>query len=232
MITHKPDSLTFDGNFEVHRKDDLYVSLYSELKAEQSEVKRKLPLKLQVRVHHKNDKIISVGVEQWDYTKSATPDVFSASGLFGGEVAKGYKAFGGAYSAFRLSSRSLLFHKYLLGLKHANLTGYAELSFGETEVSNKNKETGVVTKKMEWQKAVTLRMNGKPYRNMKSGGDLAYNFDSHELNSRVWGQYDLDKETNVRARYSHKDQTVTASLNHNFRGLINLGVVGKVSRII
>lgn len=230
MISHRADKLTFDGNFELWRNEDVYVSLYSTLNITQTESVRDLPSKLHVRVHHKNDAIVSLGVEDYDITKSGAPDVLSALALYGGDVTNEVRAFGGIYSGFKLSTSTLLFHKYLLGIKHKDVTGYLELAAGDVEMKLIDKITKHVTFKKEWQNDMTLRLMGTPSSTFRVGGDLAYNFQSTALNTRLYAHYDIDKDTFFKARWTHKDETLTLSLNHNFRGLITFGVTGKVTK--
>jgi hypothetical protein len=223
-----------NGNFGVWRRDNVNVSVFADVSLTQNEKVRSLPSKVHVRVQHDDNKIVSVGFENTDVLNSHKPDVLSAWGLFGGNLPNGFKGFAGAYTGFQLSSNSLLFHKYLLGLKHKDLTGHLEA--GINRVNNKSKvkdeTTGVETEvdSTVMQKSVNLRVDGNLCRSWKLGADLAYNFDTTNLDAKVQGIYTLDSDTYLKVK-AQSDNSLTLGLVHNYKGLINFNFVSKVNFI-
>jgi hypothetical protein len=229
VLTHKPDSLTLDGNFKIWSNRESLLTLYANSKLEQSAKKRELPSKLHFRFHHEDNKIFSAGVESYDPFKASTPEIFSVSGLVGGNLPRNYKLFGGLYSGYHLQSKSLQYHKYLLALKHSNVNAFFEFGFNKVTKKLKNSE-GVEVDTTSNEKSVNLRVNGTPLSGIKLGGDLGYNLDNKNLNTRVYAEYSIDSLTSLKAKIEN-DNTLTLGLTHNYKGLINFGFVSKFELI-
>jgi hypothetical protein len=226
MITHKPNNVTFDGNFKLWSKENVLLTLYTNVKLDQNEKKRELPSKVHLRVHHDDNKIVGFGFENLDPFKSHTPDVLSGWALFGGHAPHGFKSFGGVYTGYQLSSKALLFQRYLWGLKHRHLTSYVEFSHDRVTKKIKNTE-GVEIDTISHEKSVNVRVDGNVNRDLKVGGDVAYNIDTQKFETKVYGQYTIDKDTFVKAKLQN-DNSLTVGLTHNYRGLINFGFVSRV----
>lgn len=226
MVTHKPDSVTLDGNFKLYQQDKILLTLYANSKLEQNENKRELPTKMQLRFHHEDNKIISFGFEQLDPFKSASPKVLSTWGLFGGNLPNKFRFYAGAHTGFHLHNKTLLFHKYLVALKHRDVNG--SLEFGIAQVPHKTKNAeGVEVDTFTNHRAIAFKVNGLPVDKVKVGGDLHFNFDTKKLSTKVFGEYAVDALTNVKAKFEN-DHSLTLGINHNYKGLINFGFVSRV----
>ena len=215
-----------DGNFKLYSQDQTYVSLYTNLKLEQSETKRELPSKVHVRFHHEDNKIFSVGVEKFDFFSGKNPDVISASGLFGKEINPTYKAYGGLYSGFGVSAKAALFHKLLFALKSKDFSANVEFGINRAVEKKKNEETKEETESVKYVKNAIVRFDGNANKSLKIGGDLAVNLETSAVDVKVFGQYAVDKDTFVKVKVQN-DNSVTVGLTHNYRGLINFGFVSK-----
>lgn len=226
MITHKPQNVTLDGNFSLWKKDNVHLSLYTNVKLEQNEKKRELPSKVHLRVHHDDNKIFGFGFESFDPLRGCpVPNVFSAWGLAGGKLQNNFKSFGGFYTGYQLSSKAFLFQKFLFGLKHKDVTGYFEFSFDRVTKKIKNTE-GVEIDTVSQEKSLNFRVNGNCCKDVKLGGDLAYNLDTEKIETKLFGEYAIDKNTFVKAKVQN-DNSLTVGLTHNYRGLVNFGFTSR-----
>ncbi len=218
---HKPNNVTLDGNFGLYSQDQLRLSLYANVKLEQDEKKRELPSKLHLRAQHEDNKIFSVGVEGFDpvFGKCPAPQVVSAWGLYGLPLTNGYKAFGGAFLGLHLGSRSLQFQRFLLGVKHNNLTGHLE--FAVNRVVDKD---GAASN----ERSAIVRFDSTATNELKVGGDVSYNFNSKAVDAKLYGEYAIDSATFVKAKVQN-DNSLTVGLTHNYKQLINFGFISKVN---
>jgi hypothetical protein len=206
MIMHKQSNITLDGNFGLWSNKNLWVSLYVNSFLTQNLLKRRLDNKVQLRFHHDSDKILSVGIENYDPLSSSSPDVLSAWGVWGFE-SKGWKPFVGANVAYSISRKKLNYHKYLLGLKQKDWTTYFQAAVEGYD----NKTFTVIT-------------DGKVNSDLKVSGD--WRLCGKDAQTTIAGEYRLDGSTFVKAKVS-TDQSLVISLNRNFRQLLNLGFTTK-----
>ena len=217
MLIHKSDQkFTLDGNFGLWKNDNTLLSLYVLSILNQSSEKRSLSNKLHVRVHHEDNKVLSVGVEDWDVLSNYSPDVLSAWGIYGLEV-NGWRPFVGANVAYRLSSKNLSYHKYLFGLKQKSFSTYAK-----AEVDKANNKLDL-----------SLTYDSKVNNDLKLTADLKYIKDSSKevatttTDVTLVGEYRLDNLTFVKAKLS-TDRSLVLSITRNFRQLLNFCFVTHV----
>jgi hypothetical protein len=222
-LTHKDNGqVTLDGNFKVYGKDNYWLSLYTYAKLDQNETKRALPTKLHLRFHHENNKIIGLGVEEWDVINRSSPDVLSAYGLLGGDIQNGWRGFGGVQAAYKISNSNIIYHKYLLGIKNKITQGQFE--FSSNRVTPKRGETKEEDK---WSNNINLIVDHKYSDKLKLSKDLKFNLDDSKVDVQIGGEYKIDNGTFLKAKVAN-DQSLSLSLTHNYRGLINFGFAARV----
>jgi hypothetical protein len=219
LITHKSDqSLTLDGNFNIWRKDNVYVSLYanSVLKQETKQMKNKLHL----RLHHEDNKIVSVGVEDWNCCPKSAPETISAWGIWGFKVDQ-WRPFVGIHGGYGLNSKKLAYHKYLLGLKQRDWSLY-------TQVESKRVFKDL---KDSWSNEVSVLFDQRVNKDLKVSADLKANVENMSQAQVVLvGEYKLDGETALKARVAN-DSSLTLSLTKSYRQLLNLCLVTKIQYV-
>ena len=223
---------TFDGNFELWRNPRHYFSLLSVMSLEQDDKRRAMPSKLHLRYHHRGNGLISIGLEDYDPFQRRCPDVFSMIAIAGSELGHGYKGYGGCYSGFRFSERALTFHNYLLALKHKTVAAFMSCGFRKTQKREIEQESGEEKVSHVWEKEISLKVDGKPCSRFSTGGDVSYNFESKNVDTRFYGIFEVDPDTTLKARWQPLEHTLTMSLNRTLRGLINFGVAGRVNKNI
>jgi len=193
---------------------------------EQDATKRAFPSKLHFRFHHDDNKIVSVGVENLDVFNSKKPEVLSAWGLFGGEVQPGFKTYAGVYSGFGLGPNAFTFHKFLVSLKHKDLTSFVEFGLNRN-VTTKVNEDKTETQVVSFAKTLNFRFDGNVCKDLKVGGDAALNLETQSVDAKLFGEYNLRDGTLVKFKVQN-DNSVTLGLTHNYRGLVNFGFVSRV----
>lgn len=224
-VSHKKSDVTLEGKFNLYRRDNLHVALYEKVILEQNEKRRALPSNLQLRIHHEDNKIISLGVENYDVLNRVQPNDLSASGLYGHDLRNGFRVFGGASALFRVSTSNFLNHRYLLGVRHRDVRATAELACNR--VNTPVVIEGEKSEKSEVQKVLDVKIDGVINSTLKTGADVNYNFDTKNFGMRVYAEHQFDSSTSLRARIDNFD-SLTFGLVHNYRQLINFGFVSRV----
>ena len=219
MLIHRSDQkFTFDGNFALWNNNILHLSLYSLNALNQNNGDRSLTNKFHLRVHHENNKIFSLGVENWDVLSSKTPDVLSTWGIYGLDV-NGWRPFVGANVAYRLSSNKFVYHNYLFGLKQKSFSTYAKAE----------------VKREEEKLDLSLTFDSKVNSDIKVSADLKYSKakdkelkkDIYTTNVTLVGEYRLDNATFLKGKIS-TDNSLILSITRNFRQLLNFCFVTQV----
>lgn len=173
---------------------------------------------------------MSVGVEDWDCFRENTPDVISATGIYGARI-QDYKTYFGFNAGFRLSNSSLAFHRWATVLKAGSFNSIVELNFNQNTKEVKNSSTGLVTKESHLSKNLNVYYDAVVNPEWRVGADVKLNLNNNNYDVAAVGEYKIDLGTTFRAKVS-TDNTAVVSLNHNYRGLLNFGVVSKVNIIL
>lgn len=229
QVSHKSNGqCALEGNFKIHDQPNWLIVLHTNQTLNQSQTKRELPSKFLIRVHHVDNKIFSVGFEDWDMLSGRNPDILSVSGVFGQPINNDYRGVFGIYTGFKLSSQNILFHKYLLGIKHKNFSAYIEAGMTTVQEKSVHSESKLTTIEEKTRKHVNLLVDGRLNDNLKLSSDLKVAIDSGIVDSRLAGEYRIDNETVFKMKLQN-DNSIGASITHNFRKLITLGFAARVN---
>jgi hypothetical protein len=223
LFTHKSNSVTLDGFSKFWAKDKTYATLYTKTDLTQDEKTRSVASTALVRVHHEDKAIVSFGLENLDLINCKNPDQVSASALVGTDLKNGYKAFGGLYTKYALGCKCFLTNKFLLGLKHKDVTAHLEFAT-EKKMSECSKEDSDC-KGCPLDKNVTLRFDGTVSKDLKVGGDAKLNLGSNKVVAKLFGNYTVDKNTSVRVKVDNDKNALSLGVTHNYRGLVTFGFI-------
>jgi hypothetical protein len=217
LLTHKSDqSLTLDGNFHLWAQDLLSLSLYANSVLKQD--KKQWNNKLHLRFHHDDNKVVSVGVEDWDVLSQQAPQTLSAWGICGFKVDQ-WRPFVGISGGFGLQSKKISYHKYLAGLKQKDWSLYA--AFNSKRVTKDGKDS--------WANDCSFIADQKVNKDIKVSADIKCTCDDTcKPVVALVGEYRLDNDTFFKAKASNSDNSLTLSLTKNYRQLINFCFVTKV----
>jgi hypothetical protein len=227
IFSHKDNGLTsLDANIGLFENDTNLFTLYTLNKFTQTGSRREFVNKVHVRAHHGDNKILSLGVEDWDPISKPAPDVVSATGVYGFRLAD-YKAFATFNLGYRISGKSLAFHKWAGVVRANNFNAILELGFNQKAREIKNATTGTITKENYVSKEANLLVDADVLPDLRVGADARLNLDDSNIKLAVVGDYRIDSTTTFRAKIDNEN-TAVLSLNHNYRGLINFGIVSSV----
>jgi hypothetical protein len=193
-----------------------------------------------LRVFQEGNRLLSFGVEDVDFVNNPKPDVLSVLGLYGFNLQNGWRAFAGPYLAFRLSNKSVHFHKYLVGLKHSKFSGWFEVS---SEVAKEDKTKKVVattpvdgtvdatqttTTEVARKNQVAFRFDAVANPKTKFGGDLVLDVNNlKNVGLKLYGEHKVDDLTTVKARLEGNNK-LTVGLTRKYANLLNFGFVSSV----
>jgi len=228
MLIHKPTFVSFWGNTHLTVRDLWNLSLYHNVELKRNaEGERTVPTKLHLRAQHSNNAFVSVGVEDLDVVGTRRPDLLSAYGLYAAPLNQGVTVFAGPYLGFRLSSRSLAFHRYLVGVRHSNFTGHLEVGFNR-KVTTTTVETATTqgqqtevrnTTTVTSDRSINLRFDSKVNRNVELGGDLAL-LPNKPVSTNLFGRFAIDDATFLKVKATNRD-TLTLGLTHTYNKFVN-----------
>jgi hypothetical protein len=212
LVSHKSDqSISLDGNFSLWSQDKTWLSLYANSNLQHE--KNKWANKLHLRVHHDDNKIVSLGVEDWDVLSNNGPETLSAWGIFGFKVEQ-WRPFVGVGAGLSTQSKKIVYHKYLVGLKQKDWSLYAQLHAQMV--------------KDAWKQEAGVIFDHRINKDIKVSADIKADVNDIKAAKLILvGEYRLDGDTFVKARVSN-DQSVTLSLTKNYRQLINFSFLTKV----
>lgn len=231
IVTHKDDGLTsLEANVGLWQNEKALFTLFLLNKYSQTATKREFLNKIHLRTHADDNKIFSIGVEDWDLQKRNTPDVVSATGVYGAHI-QGYKAFFAFNAGYRLSTNAIAFHKWGTVLKAGDFNTILELGFEQKNRETKNVSTGIITKESYLSKNFNVLYDTYVNSDLRLGGDLKLNLNDNSYDLALVGDYRIDPATVFKARVD-SDNTAVLALNHNYRGLVNFGIVAKVYNLL
>lgn len=227
IFSHKDNGFTsLDANIGLFENNNGLFTLYTLNKFSQTASKRDFTNKVHLRAHQGDNKIFSIGVEDYDFVNKPVPDVISATGVYGFNLTD-YKAFAAFNVGYRISAKNLAFHKWATVLRASNFQTILELGFNQRTKEVKNQTTGHITKESYLSKEANLLVDADVYPDLRVGADAKLNLDNNDVKLAVVGDYKIDSATTLRAKINNEN-TAVLSLNHNFRGLLNFGIISSV----
>ena len=230
-IMHGSDqSCSLEGNFGLWAQDNIWLSLYANTMLIQRPEIKSLNNKLHLRFHHEDNKIVSIGVQDWDVLLGNSPQVLSAWGLYGMNI-NGWRPYIGINAAVSLLDKKVDEHTYLIGINQIDWS--ASIKGGQTRIPAKleNMRTIPDHNVMNINVTYDARINN----DLKLTAD--YNYSTHVKDIalphkvQLVGEYRLDNSTFIKAKVS-SDQSFIISITRNFRQLLNFCFVSKVIYII
>jgi hypothetical protein len=222
-LIHKPDLLTLDGSFHLGDYKNANVYLYAKSDLTQNEKEKKLPSTIKFRVFQEGNRLLSLGVENVDLINNPKPDVLSVLGLYGVNLQNGWRAYAGPYLAFQLSTKTVHSHKYLVGVKNTNFSGWVEAS---SEPAQKKKDQTVDAPVKD--NKVGFRFDAVACPKTKFGGDLIVNCDDlKNVALKAYVEHKLDDATTLKAKFEDNSK-LTVGINRKFGNLVNFGFVSAV----
>lgn len=212
------------------------LTLLTKIKNEVVEKVSNWPISATLRYHLGNHTLISAGVDDLDFTKEKYSGMIKAYALHGKALDNGLKLYGGVCGGYSLLDKICKFTNFVLSLKNGTLNALLNMSFIKKKEPNiyiPNPSEAEIKKSYsylkDYDKVISVKADNKITQKLTLGGDTEFNITNNEVKSRFFALYDIEPDTVVKAKWEDKDKSVTMTVNHNFRGLLNLAVTGKFS---
>ena len=231
-ITQAQNKTTVNTDSVILNKGKHSISLLSKLRFDVNEKLSALPISSYIRYHYDKHTMFSVGVEDVDVLKEKYDGLVKAYALRGKKLDNGIKIYGGVCSGYQLKDKINQFVSFALSLK--NKTINALMNFGLNRKENlplndaSEGEQKCKCSLEKYEKVISVKADNKMTKKLTLGGDTEFNITNNEVKSRFFAMFDVDPSTKVKAKWEDKDKSVTMTLIHNFRGLLNMAVSGKV----
>ena len=214
------------------------LTLLTKIRNELVEKVSNWPISATLRYHLGNHTLISAGVEDLDFTKEKYGGMIKAYALHGKALDNGIKLYGGVCGGYSLLDKMCKFTNFVLSLKNGTFNSLLNMSFIKKKDPNlcNPSSSEEQTKKgccclKDCDKVISVKADNKITQKLTLGGDTEFNITNKEVKSRFFALYDIEPDTAVKARWEDKDKSVTMTVNHNFRGLLNFAVTGKFSAV-
>lgn len=199
-LKHKCQGATFDFKHKAGgetsletdakclQKDDVQVFSYSKLVLDQGEDRNNFKATVMWRLHHKNNALVSFGVEDWN-PSSGSPSTVSAYGSYG-HVHDGANLSFNSYFNFDVKKKFLPLAKVLISAQKDKTTGYFQTNVVRTEVETDDKENPKVTSQaIDFVAKVIHEVDS----DHKVGGVVNYNLESKKSDFSLLGMHKTDR---------------------------------------
>jgi len=198
-------SLEAEGS--LFRQNDLEVTGLAKTELDQGADRRNLSTKVQLRVHHRNNALVSAGVENWN-TLNGAPHLYSAYGSYG-HVADGTRLTFNGYLSYNALLSFAPLARFFVKATRGDLTGLVVANVNRRQVEAEDK-----SKKVENDVDLQLRFLNTVDSKTRVGGTLSYDVGSKVTNAVFVASHALDR-VRLNARVS-TDRSFTAGITSTF----------------
>jgi hypothetical protein len=170
-------------------KDDIELHIYSKLVLDQGEDRKNCNANVMLRVHHKNNGLLSFGVENWAPCCHAAPTSVSAYGSYG-HIHEGAKLAINGYLNFDIQKKFLPLAKVLISAEKNDVKGYFLTNINRSQVETDDKENPSSTNQLV---DVVAKVVKEVNSTTKVGGVVAYNVEDKKADITLIGMKKLDR---------------------------------------
>lgn len=179
---------TLEADSQILTKDKVSLNSFSKFIFTQSENKKSLIGNVMFRVHHKNNSLISFGVEDWN-SLEGRPKFISAYTSYGHKADK-LNLNLNTYFNFDLENKCLPLAKFLVKGEKDNFTGYLQANLTRVHEAPEEKEKPVVI--VQAVDLVAKFVNVLDSKT-KVGGALKYNVENKNSEAAIFASHSLDR---------------------------------------
>jgi len=219
---HKDKGETsIEADVKAFKKDDVKVNVYSKVVVDQGADRCNSNVTAMLRVHHKDNALVSFGVENWKACQGS-PSTLTAYGSFG-KVKDGAKLSANGYVNLDLKTKFVPLVRFLATAQKGDVRGYfqANLNRAQVETDDSEKKT-VVNQTVDVVAKVIKDVDAKT----KVGGVFDYNLENKQMNAAIVGSKVIDK-VRLNARLS-TDRSLSAGITSAYDD-ITLGFAAKAN---
>lgn len=197
-------------DWSVHRQGDVEVAALGKFELTQGQDKRTSNGNVSVRVHHRNNALLSVGVEKWNFLGCPCPQLWSAYGSYGHVVDGTRLTFNGLVN-WSCETKFAPLVRLLVKGTRGDFTGLLVTNVNRTLNENTEDSTKtVVDNKVD----VAFRFNNVIDSKTKVGGTISHDVASKTTNATFAAVHVMDK-VKVNAKI-WTDRQLTVGLTSSF----------------
>ena len=194
--------------------------LSSKINIDNTEKPTSTPIDIIAKYNLKNNLILQLGIKDYDLIKEKMPNNFCAG------ISKPFNFWGNNKLNTSIFMNYSLYEKYLkncnfcLGINNPYLKTILNYNYNK-----KNKSS---------QSEKELKMNGeiKVNNKLSIGTEINYNNSGPRgTKIQLFTKYIIDQFTDFMGKWDDKDKSIMFKMNHDFRGLCKLGIVGKFTPV-
>ncbi len=204
-LKEKVGEVSFESEYNHWSKDNLSVGSFVKAVVSQSEKSCSSDSKVQLRVHHNDNLLLTLGAEEWNVCKGS-PQVFAIGGSYGKVTEGGDKgtertklSFNGLLN-FNVETKYLQLVRLFAKAQKGDLTGLFLANVRRTQSSDEKKET---THSVSLESRFTKEVNSTT----KVGGFIAHDIDSKKTNAEVVVSKNFDR-VRVNAKVNSKREAI------------------------
>jgi len=190
--------------------------LSSKVDIDNTEKPTSTPIDIIAKYNLKNNLVLQLGIKDYDLIKAKMPTNFCAG------ISKPFNFFGNNKLNTSIFINYSLYEKYLkncnfcLGINNSYLKTILNCNYYRNSKSSQSEKE--------------LKMKGeiKVSNKLNMGTEINYsNSGSRGTKIQLFTKYIIDQFTDFLGKWDDKDKSIMFKMNHDFRGLFKLGIVGK-----
>lgn len=187
---------TLEVEADLYKKDDIKVGLFANSTYKLSECSCDCNTKAHFRVHHKDNALVTLGLENWDCCKGIPKDLVVGTSF--GKVNDGHKFTVNTKFNFNIDSKFLQLAQFFVKGTKGDFTGLFNANL------NRQAAEGGATQDMDFSFRFTKQLDDK----VKVGGSLTHEVNSKKTNFAVVGSKQFDRVRVNGKVSSDRDLTV------------------------
>lgn len=179
---------TLEAEANCLEKNDLRLTSYGKVVHNFGENSKSCNANVMLRFHHKNNSLLSLGLENWSACKGA-PEVLSAYTSYA-HNAEGYNLVFNSYFNFDFKNKFLPLARFLLHAKKGDFNGYFQANVNRSQVDTEDKENPKAT-----SQAVDLvfKFLNQVCPKTRVGGAIRYNLEDKKSDAVIVVAHTLDR---------------------------------------
>jgi hypothetical protein len=186
---HKANGeISFEADAKCVEKDQLTMRTLSKITLDQGENRKNVNADVMMRFHHKNNALLSLGVENWSPLKGS-PETFSFYTSYGHNAEVANVSFN-TYFNFNVTHNFLPQAKFLMHGQKGDTTGYLQANLNRKQVETDDIKTPkVIAQAVDLVLKVVQTFNSKT----KLAGSVRYNLDDKKTDATIVASHLVDR---------------------------------------
>lgn len=233
-FSHKNDQTTLTTNIPLLNRQSHLISNHNKVSFSFKNDKfTSLPSSYTIRYLIHNSTLFSLGIEEYDYTKSKIGGILKLYGLHGKQLENGIKLFGGLCLGYNINNKQTKNINCVLSLsnndKFKTIIDYdMKLQNNPSNQDNANPIKNFISNS---EKVLNIKTNNKINNDLLLGLHSIFNITTNTFKNIVFMNYKIDPFTNMKAKWEDNDKSITLMLNQKLIDIMSITVSGKITPI-